>query len=90
MTSVEVQLAQWRSQYGELVAAELDVRRARAHLPSSSAAVAELEAQVRRMQQACNATLDAVSAALAENSPNRQRPTSGHRAAADAPARAAS
>lgn len=65
MTSVETQLAKWRSQYGELISAELEARQARVHPQSSRETVAELEERVRRVQQRCNATLDAVSAELA-------------------------
>lgn len=65
MTSVETQLSKWRSQYGELIAAELEARQARVHPQSSRKTVAELEERVRRVQQSCNATLDAVSAELA-------------------------
>jgi hypothetical protein len=70
MLTVETKLAQWRTFYGELCQAELLLREAQARQPSGSAGTAELEGEVRLLQQRCNEALDAVGAALAARRPH--------------------
>jgi hypothetical protein len=70
MLTVEAKLAQWRTLYGELCEAELQLRQAQAGPLSRSAATAQLALQVCLLQQRCNESLDGVSAALAAKRPH--------------------
>jgi len=64
MQTVELKLAYWRKLYGELNDVQQRLREAKAGRTGALAA-AELEAQVKRLQQESNGALDAVHAALA-------------------------
>ena len=64
MQTVELKLAYWRRVYGELNDAQQRLREAKARRPGLAAAE-ELEAQVTRLQQESNRSLDEVHAALA-------------------------
>ncbi|GEM_PF-2983699 len=70
MLTVETKLAQWRTLYGELCEAELELRQAQAGQLSRGAATAQRALQVCLLQQRCNEALDAVGAALAARRPH--------------------
>jgi len=66
MQAVELKLARWRRLYDDLGQAQLRLREAKVLCPGQSPLMAELEAQVDRLEQDSNRALDAVHDALAE------------------------
>ena len=65
MLTVETKLARWRAFYGELGEAEQRLRQAQGVQNKAGATTAQLELEVRELQQRCNGALDEVGAALA-------------------------
>lgn len=65
MLTVETKLARWRALYGELCDAEQRLRQAQAGQRTGGPATAQLELEVRALQQRCDSALDEVGAALA-------------------------
>ncbi|HWI83207.1 hypothetical protein [Ramlibacter sp.] len=66
MDTVESQLAEWRSAYGEWVLAELQLREAQQRQPGSPA-LAILQAKTCRLQRRCSDLQDAISSRLADD-----------------------
>ncbi len=77
MQTVELKLAYWRRLYGELNDVQQRLREARDSRIDGPAA-AELEEQVKRLQEESDGALQAVQAALAAS---RARSGGGHAAA---------
>ncbi|MEO8655178.1 MAG: hypothetical protein ABI409_13715 [Ramlibacter sp.] len=65
MLTVEAKLARWRAFYGELGEAEQRLRQAQGSQRAGGATTAQLEVNVRDLQQRCDCALDEVGAALA-------------------------
>lgn len=69
MLTVETKLARWRTLYGEMCEAEQRLRQAQDGERPASAMIAQLEEEVRALQQRCNGALDEVGMALAAKRP---------------------
>ena len=69
MLTVETKLARWRTLYGEMCEAEQRLRQAQAGERSAGATIAQLEGEVRALQQRCDGALDEVGMALAARRP---------------------
>jgi hypothetical protein len=70
MFTLETEVVQWRSLYGELSEAQRQLRDAHAN---RSPFIAELENQVRSLQQQSDRALDAIDAALAARRASHQQ-----------------